>query len=321
MAKARQHDDDGLRQEAHRWVVRLTSGAATDADAWQLSAWRSRSPAHEAAYRDAVRLWHQLAPVANEQGLVDREQHRRRAVRRRRALVGGTALAASGAGLILLGKRLDLVPSPGVLAAWHRTSAGEQRRLALEDGSVVEMNTRTSLSVRYGGVERRIDLADGEAIFTVRPDPARPFVVTAAGGETRALGTVFDVRRDGDEVSITCLEGKVRVQRIGSVDLEAAQQVAYSPAGLARSPRSVDPELATGWRRGVLVFRDEPIRRVLGELNRYRPGRIILATAEPAGRHVSGVFHLSRLDEALTQVERIGGLRRIALPGGILLLR
>lgn len=250
--------------------------------------------------------------------MLDKERHLRRVMLRRRALVGGTALAASGAGLLFLGGRLDLIPSLGELTAQHRTGTGEQRRLALEDGSVIEMNTRTSLSVRYGGAERRIDVAGGEAIFTVHPDPARPFIVTAAGGETRALGTVFAVKQHDDGVCVTCLEGRVEVRRMGSVELDAAQQVTYSDAGLTQ-PRAVDPELAASWRRGVLVFQDEPLRGFVGELNRYRPGRIILASS--TDRHVSGVFHLDRLDEALTQVERIGGLRSLSLPGRIVVLR
>lgn len=325
MAEPNLQDDEALRREAHHWVVRLTSGAATDADAWQLSAWRDRSPAHEAAYRDAVHLWKQLAPVADRQQLLDRMQRKRRAAIHRRMLIGGAALAASGAGLFfagdrLHGDRLHVVPSLAELTAEYRTGTGEQRRLTLEDGSAVEMNTRTSLSVRFNEAERRIELAGGEATFTVSPNPARPFVVAAAGGETRALGTVFDVQRKSDEVCVTCLEGKVQVRRINSVELQSAEQVVYSGSGLHR-PRSVDPELIASWRRGVLVFRDEPLRQVVGELNRYRPGLIVLAAVERADQRVSGVFHLDRLEEVLTQIERIGGFRSLSLPGRVVILR
>jgi len=37
--------------------VRLKSGEATLADADQLMDWRAKSPAHESAYRDAVKCW------------------------------------------------------------------------------------------------------------------------------------------------------------------------------------------------------------------------------------------------------------------------
>ncbi len=320
MANPRQKDDEALRQEARSWVVKLTSGTATDADAWQLSAWRNRSPAHEGAYRDAVSLWNQLAPVANRQALADSTLQQRRRVVRRRRLIGGGAAVAASVGLIVTGERLALIPSVDEMLAEYRTGTGEQRRLTLADGSLVEMNTQTSLSVRYSAAERQVTLAGGEATFTVQADPQRPFIVAAAGGETRAIGTVFDVRRDGGVVCVTCLEGKVEVRRHTSTVLLPAQHVRYSDAGLG-AVATVDPDLITGWRQGILVFRDETLAGVVAELNRYRPGLIVLAGGDHADQHVSGVFHLDRLAEVMEQLERIGGVRALALPGRLVILR
>ena len=44
------------------WIVRLKSGEATLEDAEQLIDWRARSPAHERAFRDAVRCWRAIGP-------------------------------------------------------------------------------------------------------------------------------------------------------------------------------------------------------------------------------------------------------------------
>lgn len=320
VAERCQADDEALRKEARRWIVRLTSGAATDADAWRLSLWRNQSPRHEAAYVEAIRLWHQLPRAAARHATIDEAQHQPRLIRRRRAILGGVGLAAAVSGLVVGADRLAVIPTLGELNAQYRTGTGDRRRLVLEDGSVVEMNTRTSLSVRYDGSERRVELAGGEALFTVMPRSARPFIVAAAGGETRAVGTVFDVRRDAEAVCVTCLEGRVRVQRFEEIELQAAQQVSYSSDGLGRS-RSIDADLVTGWRQGVLVFRDEPLSRVVAELNRYRPGLVLLAGADKAGRRVSGVFHLDRLDEVVTQIARTAGLRPLSLPGQLVILR
>jgi transmembrane sensor len=48
---------DPLIRDALAWIVRLKSGEATLKDAEQLMDWRTRSPAHESAYREAVRCW------------------------------------------------------------------------------------------------------------------------------------------------------------------------------------------------------------------------------------------------------------------------
>ena len=44
------------------WIVRLKSGEATLEDADQLIDWRARSPAHERAFRDAVKCWRAIGP-------------------------------------------------------------------------------------------------------------------------------------------------------------------------------------------------------------------------------------------------------------------
>jgi ferric-dicitrate binding protein FerR (iron transport regulator) len=48
---------DPLIRDALAWVVRLKSGEATFEDAEQLINWRAQSPAHERAFRDAVKCW------------------------------------------------------------------------------------------------------------------------------------------------------------------------------------------------------------------------------------------------------------------------
>jgi transmembrane sensor len=48
---------DPLTRDALAWIARLKSGEATLAEAEQLMDWRAKSPAHERAYRDAVRCW------------------------------------------------------------------------------------------------------------------------------------------------------------------------------------------------------------------------------------------------------------------------
>ena len=80
------------------------------------------------------------------------------------------------------GVRFGYLPSIGDLLADHRTGTGEQKRVTLADGSVVELNTRTSLSVHFTATQRRLDLIDGEACFSVASDTQRPFIVAAAKG-------------------------------------------------------------------------------------------------------------------------------------------
>jgi ferric-dicitrate binding protein FerR (iron transport regulator) len=46
-----------LIRDALAWVLLLKSGEATLADAERLIDWRTKSPAHERALRDAMKCW------------------------------------------------------------------------------------------------------------------------------------------------------------------------------------------------------------------------------------------------------------------------
>lgn len=310
------NDRAALHREARAWVARLTSGEATDADAWALAVWRARSPTHEAAFAEAARLWRLAGPAS----ALARAAERRAPSHPGRRALGGLAVAACAAGLFLGGAELDLWPSPAELAATHRTGAGERATVALPDGSTAELNARTSLVLRFSPAERLVELVGGEAVFTVRPDPARSFVVATAGGRTAAIGTVFGVREMADGARVLCLKGRVRVAlAAASAEIGPGEAVAYGDGALGAA--AADLSSATAWRRGLLVFRDTPLAEVAMELNRHRAGRLILADGAPGARRVSGLFHLDRPEEVLAHLERTLGLRVTRLPAGLALLR
>ena len=140
--------------------------------------------------------------------------------------------------------------------------------------------------------ERRISLLAGSAVFDVAPmseAETRPFVVQSAGGRTRALGTQFVVGREGrDRAWVGVLQHSVEVslqappaQGAAQQTLEEGQSARYSAAQGVQKLPGFDLSAATSWRRGVLVFDRQPLGHVIEQLNRYRPGQIILANPAP----------------------------------------
>lgn len=313
-----------LEREAFSWIVRLTSGDATDADGCALQAWRNLSPAHEEAFRSAARLWKHAgqaaAMPANARAAIGPGNIPERLVNRRTLLRGG-ALAASVVGIAIVGSHLQLWPNLDEALADYRTAAGERTRIALADGSEVELNSRSSIAVRFTQTERRIHLISGEAVFTVMIDPDRPFVVEADEGTTRAVGTVFAVRREEDQVGVLCLEGEVEVSKASAVRLHVGQRVTYGALGVGPIVNLDAADQLVSWRRGYVVFRDDPLSHVIDELNRYRPGRILLVNRDAARRRISGIVHLDHPDDILMHIQNSMGLRATHLIGGIILLR
>ena len=163
------------------------------------------------------------------------------------------------------------------LWADHRTVVGERRTVTLADGSTVELAGASALSVSFGKDQRRLRLVAGQAFFTVAADAARPFIVEAGEGRTRALGTAFDVKLSGESVTVTVMEHRVEVSTgpDRKVELGQGEQVRYVARDL-QAPYRADLRVANAWRRDRLVFQDAPLGEVVADLERTRGGRIVL---------------------------------------------
>ncbi len=319
-----------VTDEATAWVMLLLSGDATTEDVEALQRWRQQSPAHARAFAEAKLLWDALGPAASDvAGRMDhsgqlpgaRGPTRASAGHTgRRALIGG-ALAASVAAAGYLGSKppFRLWPSIEEMRASYRTGTGEQRQLALSDDVSLILNTQTSVGIRPAPEgSRGMELIAGEAAITTKS--AVPFVVLAADGHATSTIARFDMRRDGTTVRVTCLDGTVDVARDGrSVTVPAGHCVIYGARGL-REVTPIDLSVATAWQQGQLVFRHESLARVIEEVNRYRPGRIVLLNEKLAERDVVATFHLSRIDDAVEHLARAFGARVRSLPGGLVLL-
>lgn len=304
--------DEALVEEATTWFVRLRSDGVEDADRRGFEAWLRRDPAHADAYARAEALWDEVGGMPDprtEAGLAPPEAVRPDLLarpRRRRPLQFG-ALAA---GLALVAA-VGLWSAGGYdrLRADHATAVGEIRTITLSDGSVVELNTDTAIAVDITDDRRRIALFRGEAFFTVVPDPGRPFDVAAGPGLARAVGTAFNVAGGDRAVTVAVAEGRVRVARLpGDADpndgpvLGVGQAARYGDGGKIEVGPA-DVAAMTAWRRGKLVFANRPLRDVVDEIDRYRPGAILFLDTGIAGARFTGVFNLRDTDAALAAIE------------------
>lgn len=319
---------DPLLRQAFAWVIRLHSGAATTDDAAALELWRRRSADHEAAFREAVRLWRSFGEATRKlvadgqlpQAVV--VEHGEEDTRlSRRALLGGALAASTAAGFLMIRPPFGLWPSLDELAADYRTGKGEQRSVSLSDDVSLMLNTQTSIAVRSRTGEPHIELISGEAAVIARRREPTALVIDAAEGRIAAQSASFNVRCLDAAVSVSCLEGNLDVSwREQTVSLGREQQVTYSASGGFGPALPVDATQTRAWQDGLLIVRDWPVNRLVEEINRYRPGKILVMDARLGSRMISGTFHLDHLDDFVAQAHSLFGANVRVLPGGIVLL-
>ncbi|VVD85833.1 Fe2+-dicitrate sensor, membrane protein [Pandoraea iniqua] len=320
---------DTLERQAMTWVRRMAAGEMTHADGDALREWARRDPRHAQALADARRQWQHLTQAAQQTASApctapakpaapERKATRGFDPRRRWWLAGTAGAFATVAGVAVIGGPLGLLPGTTALRADYRTGTGEQRTIALAGNVSVEMNTRTSMALSTGTTPG-IDLLGGEAaVDTTRA--AAPFEIVAGAGRTIARHARVEVRNVAQKVCVTCIEGVADVvHTAGRVQLRARQQLVYDERALQSLVNVGDNDMPA-WREGYLRFAEVPLGEVIDEINRYRPGKVVLVNDKVAARPVTGRFAIRSLDVALGQIERSLQLSAHTLPGGIVLL-
>ncbi|UVA81031.1 FecR family protein [Pandoraea commovens] len=322
---------DELHRQAWVWLRLLKSDTVRQWDAERFRHWLDASPAHKAAFNAARAQWDSYTPAAAALGqtLGRRTPPVRVAVRTgRRAFLG--TMVAGGAALAvaaIVHPPAGLWPSPDQWGADYSTATGEQRaiRLAGSAGQVdVTLNTQTRIRTDVSASVPGIELLSGEAAVDLPGGRGNgmgtAFVVAAAGGTSSSTSGRFEVRYLDGRVCVTCLSGAVRVDHpMGQRVLHAAQQTAYDRHQLA-GVTLADAANVSAWRNGELVFRQTRLAVVLDEINRYRPGRIVLMNDKVRNQPVSGSFYIASLDRAIAQLQYSFDLHARQLPGGLLVL-
>jgi len=302
---------DSIVDEAAHWLAMCSDAAASAEERERFVAWLRRSNLHVEEFLRvsalAARLgdraiWPDDTLVALREAALRDDRHAvitrivssRTPTARVRPRMHWSIAAALGA--LLIGTAL-IAGLPRLRASQGQsftTEIGEMRSIVLRDGSVVELNTRSRLRTSFGADIRRITLEEGEAIFRVAKDPARPFHVVAGDTEVVAVGTQFNVYAAPDRTVVTVLEGRVRVSDRTSpparVELGSGEQAVVAPRQPIRRVTLADPDRVKAWTARRLVFEDETLAGVASQFARYSPRLIRIGDARLAGRRISGVF-------------------------------
>ncbi|MCY1342548.1 Protein FecR [compost metagenome] len=287
--------------EAIAWQLRLGSGEAHPEDEAAFARWH-------AAHSEHARAWSQLgmldqnlaaasAPAARSALLRAPGESRRRL---RRLAGTGLSLLLAGALALTLGNRY--LPVRYALADVV-THTGELRELRLADDTLVKLDSRTALDIRFDAQERRIVLLSGEIMVQTAHGDSRPFIVETRDGRLRALGTRFLVQRADDGTLLSVLQSAVAARPERLTDekvIQQGQHVLVRRDGLG--PLAANSATADAWTHGMLVVDNVPLGELIDRLGEYRSGHLGVDPAV-AGLRITGSFPLRDTDLALKSLE------------------
>ena len=314
--------DEEIAAQAAAWVVRLHADDVTVAD-WDAAAvWLGADPVHQRAFDEAEGLWRAADELRRVQAapVVDLARHReRRSGLSRRSLIAAPAMAAAVAAAVLLAPLLQ--SSPAVV---YRTMPGETRKVALEDGSTVQLNGGSTLSVKMERGRRLVHMDQAEAVFDVAHDAGRPFLIDVGESQVRVVGTAFNIRRSAGETEVSVLRGVVEVSDLDApsrkVRLTVGQAVRRADADDQMAVEPVDVRTAAAWTQGRRAYDDRPLSEIAADLSRAFATPVAVAP-DAANLRFSGVLLLDDEAAVIERLERFLPIKAARGPQGVRLER
>lgn len=311
--------DDKRLEKAAIWHARLHSDTATEADWIGFTEWLDADEKNHLAYdriedldieladkREVIAASLEVGSAKSKSTVIDA------AWRWSRPRKWAAAAATAAAVLFMFASMGPFSGDPS-FAGEFVTGVGEERLVALNDGTNVRLNTDSRIVVTLDEGERRTRLEYGEALFDVAKDEKRPFVVMVGDRNVRVVGTVFNILRHEGTVTITVAEGIVEVspdqltatnQALEIKDrLTRGQQLVHQEGAVENDIQLVDASVVTSWKSGHLAYENVALKQIISDLNRYFPTKVRLESTGTEALTFSGALKTDDQAAALALLE------------------
>ena len=320
-------------EQAAQWFARSRAEDFSEDERDRFESWLKADTSHWAAFKEMEKTWQEASLLLSPSSLQDRQ-----AASTRYRLFPWPRLRLAGlAAMVFLVISISFFRLE-MTNCWHlimgkeityRTETGETQKITLKDGSRLEMNGDSSVTVCFNKWRRKMDLPEGEIFFQVAYNPQRPFEVRSHQGMVRVLGTSFHVRGRNGRVAVDVENGRIQVttdpeRNSGILAREAiikgGEAVDYNWSGRMDRIRVSRVEEVSAWRKGKIVFRSRRLWEVLQELEHYHKVRLELPDKKLWNSRFTGTFESHDLDEILEAIKVSFSLSSEIRPDGTVVL-
>ena len=304
-------------REASDWLLRNSNPNLSQDERSKFEAWLDSDPENCRTYSAAERLMGDARQaIQSDPELVNTTKVKSRS--------GAKPILTTLVATLLATGAFFACDGPLRLEADVLAGSGEMPVITLEDGSEVQLNASSAISIDFTEKRRTVHLLRGQAFFRVATAPGRPFTVEAGETSVTALGTAFDVRYGNTKTDVTVTEHAVQIDTVGnasrSIHVDHDEQAVYDHTTKETKVSRVDGLVAVAWKRGQLAVDNAPLSAVVDEMNRHFSGHIVITSSTLANRRVSGTIKVADTDDALAFVKKALSVKVIRL-GPLIFLR
>lgn len=201
-----------------------------------------------------------------------------------------------------------------IMYTTYRTAYGEVKTITLADGSLIKLNTNSSLKVPrlgFGQHNREVYLV-GDASFSItHMTNHQPFVVkTPKDFEVVVLGTKFTMSARQYNSKVVLKEGKVQVRY---QEEDKQKEIFMKPGDLVTLDRSNKVQLKTTrqvqeyseWEEQRFVFEETTLKEVASTIQESYGLVVEIKGQELSERVLMGSFKAKNVDELLLSISEL----------------
>lgn len=312
-------------EHLHQIIAKYLAGELNQEDMVLLNQWRASNDENERRLQAYKNTWKTMDPGSSEQPFDKQRgwqllqkmlakratqesadvnlvsfQSRKVTTNRRSWVLGVAALLSLGLlGVFWLVNKQSTVQMDMAIAGVE-----ERKTILLPDGSTVVLNSGSQVRwVKDFGNQKRDVILQGQAFFKVKKDRV-PFKVTTSKSEIVVLGTEFDVWARNRKTRVLLSSGKLAVTHLqtGQRQILNPNQVIELGADLFQLSDHDSVLSFLGWQENRLVFKAQPLRDVVEELEHWFGVKIQLAQPSLEQLLVTGSFQDPQLAGVLSEI-------------------
>ncbi|WDF80589.1 FecR family protein [Mucilaginibacter sp. AW1-7] len=219
-----------------------------------------------------------------------------------------------------------------------KTSSRVKSKIYLSDGTVVTLNSETTLKYpsSFTGPTREVYL-NGEAFFDVAKDHQHPFIVHAGKMSIRVVGTAFNVKSYKNDIAseTTLIRGSIEVtladrpsdriilkpneklilksttfkrhtiNRNLVAQTPDTAKTSYALTNLTYLKSNDTTVVETSWVNNRLIFKDEDFSEIANKMERWYGIKINFKNTDAKDYHFTGVFEKENILQALKALQMI----------------
>lgn len=287
-----------VAEQAVEWLIELQDESVSEEIQIAFQRWLDEQPSHQIAWRHIEATNGQIMNLSSPLGsAIAQASLQTTPDKTRRMLTKALIVCLFGGGAGLTGYRQHWL-------ADARTSIGEQKRLILTDGTQLDLNTDSAVTLDFDLPRRNLRLIQGEILISTGTPGVQvdQLTVTTDNGTVTPMGTVFMLRQREDKTEVSVFEGAVKITPHAGrpVTFRAGQRGDFT-ANTVSSPYTLT-STDRSWQQGILIAESMRLEDFIAQVNRYRTGII---RVDPSIRHLtlSGSYPLADTQMILNALE------------------